>query len=137
MLGTTPKTNTLRDDIILDYKIDHNEFENLWNNLEQITKEKKDTKRNTNNLTFMASHIESFNKLEINERGLEFDTVKLMRDEKALDTIGIPIKIVSAMSDRPLNNMFVSIEECTKFHISGNYLTVNEIPKGEALNTQM
>jgi len=137
VLGTTPKTNTLRDDIILDYKIDHNEFENLWNNLEQITKEKKDTKRNTNNLTFMASHIESFNKLEINERGLEFDTVKLMRDEKALDTIGIPIKIVSAMSDRPLNNMFVSIEECTKFHISGNYLTVNEIPKGEALNTQM
>jgi len=137
VLGTTPKTNTLRDDIILDYKIDHNEFENLWNNLEQITKEKKDTKRNSNNLTFMASHIESFNKLEINERGLEFDTVKLMRDEKALDTIGIPIKIVSAMSDRPLNNMFVSIEECTKFHISGNYLTVNEIPKGEALNTQM
>lgn len=85
----------------------------------------------------MASHIESFNKLEINERGLEFDTVKLMRDEKALDTLGIPIKIVSAMSDRPLNNMFVSIEECTKFHISNNFLTINEIPKGEALNTQM
>jgi len=85
----------------------------------------------------MASHIESFNKLEINERGLEFDEVKLMRDEKALDTIGIPIKIVSAMSDRPLSNMFVSLEECTKFLISGNKLTVPEIPKGEALNTQM
>lgn len=85
----------------------------------------------------MASHIESFNKLEINERGLEFDEVKLMRDEKALDTIDIPIKIVSAMSDRPLSNMFISLEECTKFLISGNKLTVPEIPKGEALNTQM
>lgn len=85
----------------------------------------------------MASHIESFDKLEINERGLEFDTVKLMRDEKALDTLGIPIKIVSGMSDRPLHNMFVSVEECTKFLISGNELTVESIPKGEALNTQM
>ena len=53
--------------------------------------------------------------MEINERGLEFDEVKLLRDEKALDTIGIPIKIVSAMSDRPLSNMFISLEECTKF----------------------
>jgi DNA repair ATPase RecN len=120
VLGTAPKTNTLRDDITMDYKIDHNEFENLWNNLEQITKEKKDTKKQVKNITFMSSHIESFDKLEINEHSLEFDTVKLSKDEKALDTLGIPIKIVSAITDRPLTNMFVSIEECAKFVISGN-----------------
>lgn len=68
----------------------------------------------------MSSHIEDFDKLDINERSLEFDTVKLTKDEKALDTLGIPIKIVSALTDRSLQNMFVSIEECAKFHISGN-----------------
>jgi len=59
VLGTTPKTNTLRDDILLDYKIDHAEFENLWNNLEQMTKEKKDVKRNNKNMAIMSSHIEN------------------------------------------------------------------------------
>jgi len=59
--------------------------------------------------------------LTINEHSLEFDTIRLMKDEKALDTLGVPIKIVSAMTDRPLNNLFVSVEESAKFKISGNY----------------